>query len=192
MAKKKKTKGKIVAAAWSLFKKQGYEDTTIDEIIDEADVSRGTFYYYFNGKDDLLSSLSIFFDDKYEEVMQQIDSKMNSFDKLILLNGRMNKVIEEELDMELLASLYSAQVTTKGDRHLLDESRIYYRILNQIITEGQKRKEIRQDISFKEITRIYALCERAFVYDWCISKGSYSLTQYSAEYFPIVLGKFKL
>ncbi|WP_242835972.1 helix-turn-helix domain-containing protein [Clostridium sp. DL-VIII] len=54
----------------------------MDEIIDEADASRGTFYYYFNGKDDLLSSLSIFFDDKYEEVMQQIDLKINSFDKL--------------------------------------------------------------------------------------------------------------
>lgn len=88
-----------------------------------------------------MSSLSFFFDDKYEEVIQQIDPKMNSFDKLILLNGRMNKVIEEELDMELLASLYSAQVTTKGERHLLDESRIYYCILNQIITEGQKRNK---------------------------------------------------
>ena len=41
MAKKnlKKTKSKIVSAAWKLFYEQGYEDTTIEEIIEESGTS---------------------------------------------------------------------------------------------------------------------------------------------------------
>ena len=64
----KNTKAKIVSAAWRLFYEQGYDDTTIDEIIEESGTSRGSFYHYFDGKDALLSSLSYLFDEKYEEL----------------------------------------------------------------------------------------------------------------------------
>ena len=52
------TKKKIVSAAWKLFYEQGYDDTTIDDIVFESGTSKGSFYHYFKGKDDLLSSLS--------------------------------------------------------------------------------------------------------------------------------------
>ena len=85
MAKQKKqlTKKKIVTAAWKLFYKQGYDDTTVDEIIREAGTSKGTFYHYFDGKDALLSSLSYLFDDKYEELQLQMEPDEDSFDNLI-------------------------------------------------------------------------------------------------------------
>lgn len=72
MAKKKNrnTKGKIVSAAWDLFYRQGYENTTVEEIIEESGTSRGSFNHYFDGKDALLSSLSYLFDDKYEELLE--------------------------------------------------------------------------------------------------------------------------
>ena len=41
MAKKSNTKSKIVSAAWKLFYEQGYDDTTVDEIIKESGTSRG-------------------------------------------------------------------------------------------------------------------------------------------------------
>ena len=46
MSKKqpRNTKGKIISAAWKLFYEQGYDDTTIDEIIAESGTSKGTFY----------------------------------------------------------------------------------------------------------------------------------------------------
>ena len=50
------TKGRIIQAAWRLFYQQGYDDTTVDEIIRDSGTSRGSFYHYFEGKDALLSS----------------------------------------------------------------------------------------------------------------------------------------
>ena len=46
MSKKqpRNTKGKIISAAWKLFYEQGYDDTTIDEIIAESGTSKGSFY----------------------------------------------------------------------------------------------------------------------------------------------------
>ena len=53
MAKKtaRGTRGKIVGAAWKLFYEQGYEDTTVEEIIELSHTSKGSFYHYFDGKD---------------------------------------------------------------------------------------------------------------------------------------------
>ena len=73
MAKKNSNiKKKIVSSAWRLFYEQGYDDTTIDDIIEESHTSRGSFYHYFEGKDALLSSLSYLFDDKYEELKSSL------------------------------------------------------------------------------------------------------------------------
>ena len=60
------TKGRIVNAAWELFYEQGYDDTTIDDIVERSETSKGSFYHYFESKDALLSTLSVLFDNKYE------------------------------------------------------------------------------------------------------------------------------
>ncbi|MBQ9940549.1 MAG: TetR/AcrR family transcriptional regulator [Clostridia bacterium] len=186
------TKGKIILAAWKLFYEQGYEETTIEEIIEESGTSKGSFYHYFTGKDSLLSSLSYMFDEKYEELMEQLDSDMNSFDKLMYLNKELFFVVENSISIELLTKLYSSQLTTKGERHLLDKNRTYYRILRNIFSEGQARGEITKELTVNELVKLYALCERAFLYDWCLSNGGYSLTRYSAEMFPMFLAKIKI
>ena len=63
MAKKSNTKSKIVASAWKLFYEQGYDGTTVDEIIKDSGTSRGSFYHYFDGKDALVGSLADLFDE---------------------------------------------------------------------------------------------------------------------------------
>lgn len=183
MARKsnRNTRSRIVNAAWQLFYEQGYDDTTVEEIIEESGTSRGSFYHYFEGKDALLSSLSYLFDEKYEELMGQIDPAMNSFEKLMLLNRELFSMIENSVSMELLARLLSSQLITRGDKHLLDHSRTYYRLLRQIIQQGQQAGELRSDMTVSEMVKTYALLERALMYDWCLCNGEYSLSQYGAR-----------
>ena len=188
MARKsnRNTRSRIVNAAWQLFYEQGYDDTTVEEIIEESGTSRGSFYHYFEGKDALLSSLSYLFDEKYEELMGQIDPAMNSFEKLMLLNRELFSMIENSVSMELLARLI-----TRGDKHLLDHSRTYYRLLRQIIQQGQQAGELRSDMTVSEMVKTYALLERALMYDWCLCNGEYSLSQYSARMLPLLTAHFR-
>ena len=189
MAKKRKrnTRGKIIDAAWLLFYRQGYDDTTVEEIIEESGTSRGSFYHYFPGKDALLSTLSDVFDQKYTALMEDIDPEMDRFDQLMYLNRELFAMIENSISLELLARLYSYQLVTRGDKSLLDHNRIYYRLLRQIVLQGQQRGELREDVTVNEMVRVYALCERALIYDWCLSGGDYSLMQYSQTMMPMFL-----
>jgi len=192
MAKQKQlTRKKIVSTAWKLFYKQGYDNTTVDEIIKESGTSKGTFYHYFDGKDGLLSSLSSLFDDKYEELMPLLTEDKTSFNKLIFLNKELFEMIETSISRELLGSLYSSQLTTKGAKHLMDQNRVYYRLLNEIISEGQKKGELTREMSSYEMTKMYALCERGLLYDWCLCNGEYSLTAYASKMMPLFLNGIK-
>lgn len=76
--KSARPKKNIVSAAWRLFYEQGYDDTTVDEIIRASGTSKGTFYHYFKGKDALLTSLSELFDNKYEELIQEMPEEMGT------------------------------------------------------------------------------------------------------------------
>lgn len=148
MSKKKtrNTKGKIISAAWELFYEQGYDDTTVEEIIEKSGTSKGSFYHYFEGKDALLGSLSIIFDEKYQELMETIDESMGSFDRLMYLNRELFRMIENSISLDLLARLYSSQLVTKGEKHLLDHNRLYFKVLRQIVTEGQKNGELTDEL----------------------------------------------
>ena len=189
MARKngRNTKQKIVSAAWKLFYEQGYDDTTIDDIVFESGTSKGSFYHYFEGKDALLGSLNILFDEKYEELQKSMDPDMNAIDKLIHMNHELFEMIDSSISIELLARLFSSQLITHGEKHLLDRKRIYFKMLSQTIRKGQERHEIRTDMTANQIVNDYAMFERALLYDWCLEDGEYSLVQNSDRMMPMFL-----
>lgn len=193
MQKKKgrNTKKKIVSAAWKLFYEQGYDSTTIEDIVEESGTSRGSFYHYFEGKDALLGTLSEVFDEKYEELMGELNPEMNSFDKLMYLNQELFTMIENTISLDLLARLYSTQLVTSADKHLLDHNRVYYRVIRRIAAEGQQRGQIRDSMTANEIAKIYALCERALLYDWCLCSGEYSLKNYARRMMPMFMSQIR-
>jgi len=183
----KQVKSRIVSAAWNLFYRYGYENTTIDDIVEASNTSKGSFYHYFDSKDALMGSLSYLFDDKYEELMESMPADMNAVEKLMLINKDLFLMIENTVPVTILQQLFSSQLTTRGERHLLTPDRTYYKLLRQIAMEGKEQNIFREDLTVSDITLGYAMLERAMMYDWCINNGSYSLCQYSQKMLPLFL-----
>lgn len=171
------TKSRIVKAAWNLFYKKGYEQTTVEDIISASKTSKGTFYHYFKGKEALLNSLSDLFDEKYEELAAVIDPAMSAYDKLLYLNHELFYMIETSVDIDLLAFLYSSQLTTKGKKSLSDSKRFYFKWITEILEDGLADGEFKDTSSAKELMKIYAMFERALLYDWALFRGKYSLSE---------------
>lgn len=185
------TKSKIVSAAWKLFYDNGYENTTIEDIIFESGTSKGSFYHYFESKDALLGSLAYLFDEKYEELENEIELESDSIDNLLFLNGKLFEMIENTIDLELIKRLYSTQLLTKTEKQLLDHNRVYYRLLRKIVISGQERNQITKSMSVNEIVKYYAFCERAIIYDWCLCNGDYSLSDSAAKLMTFFMSRIK-
>lgn len=185
------TKGRIIAAAWKLFYEQGYEETTVEDIVFESETSKGSFYHYFKGKDELMGTLANVFDEKYEELMETMDPALGAVEKLIYLNHELFAMIDGGVSIDLLARLLSTQLLARGEKHLLDRNRTYFRLLRQIIAAGQQAGELRTDRTVNDIVKAYALWERALLYDWCLCGGEYSLTAYTDSVTPMFLESYR-
>ncbi|HBE15627.1 MAG TPA: TetR/AcrR family transcriptional regulator [Ruminococcaceae bacterium] len=185
------TKSKIVSAAWQLFYDQGFDNTTVDEIIKLSGTSKGSFYHYFESKDSLIGSLAYLFDEKYAELEQQLDYNKNAIDNMLYLTRELCMMIENNIDIELLSRLYAQQLSKRGQKELLDRNRLYYRLLKKLTVQGQERGEITQQKSSAEIVRLYAIAERALLYDWCLHGGEYSLAEYAGSVMPLMLSAIR-
>ena len=188
--KRLSTKSRIVKAAWTLFYKKGYDQTTVEDIIAASKTSKGTFYHYFKGKESLLNSLSYLLDQKYEELSTVIDPTLSECEKLLFLNHELFNMIETSVDIHLLAYLYSSQLTTKDKKSLSDKKRFYFKWLTEIFSNGLEKGEFKNTSTAEELMNIYAMYERALLYDWALCKGKYSLTEYSNKLLPHLLDTF--
>lgn len=193
MARKntRNTRGRIISAAWKLFYEQGYENTTVEDIVFESETSKGSFYHYFSGKDALMGTLANVFDEKYEELYPAMDPAMDAVEKLIYLNHELFAMIDGGVSVDLLARLLSTQLLARGEKHLLDRNRYYFKLLRQIVAQGRENDQLRRDRSVDEIVKAYALWERALMYDWCLCGGEYSLVSYTDRVTPMFLESYR-
>ncbi len=57
MKKGERRKRELLEIAYRMFLTRGYENTSVDEIIDAAGIAKGTYYYYFESKEETLEEV---------------------------------------------------------------------------------------------------------------------------------------
>lgn len=78
-----KTKLKILSSAGELFFDKGYHGTALDTILGVINVSKGSFFYHFRSKDDLLLELLDHEAEKLFDILENFENaQMNSLQKL--------------------------------------------------------------------------------------------------------------
>ncbi|WP_369716324.1 TetR/AcrR family transcriptional regulator [Leptotrichia sp. HSP-536] len=82
--KKNQKRKKILDKAWELFKKNGYEETKVEDITSELGISKGSFYTYFKTKDEVLYEI-------LEKVKKQNMERINK----INVDQEPDKILED-------------------------------------------------------------------------------------------------
>jgi AcrR family transcriptional regulator len=71
-------RAQIIQAAMACFSRKGYTNTTMDDIVAESGLSKGTLYWYFDSKDDLFSSATAAFLEDFGQAalaeLEQVDA----------------------------------------------------------------------------------------------------------------------
>ena len=145
--KKERTKEKIFKTALTLFLEQGYDNTTVQEITEKAEVAKGTFFSHFPTKDAILTYLGEQRIEKMQEALSielsQIQSAKDQilklFDFLAEVNEE-NKKITKLVSYEILKKFNSPELDHEAENQLELK-----RIMENIIVRGQQTREFKQD-----------------------------------------------
>ncbi len=91
--KKEIRKKEIIKIAYNLFISKGYENTSVDEIIKEANIAKGTYYYHFESKEELLEEvINTMIEECVKKATSIVESDLKLEEKLVytILSLRIN------------------------------------------------------------------------------------------------------
>ncbi len=187
------TKKRIVDCARKLFVEKGYNNVTVDEIIAEANSSKGGFYTHFKTKEDLIYGMLPMVDEAYGSFFKKEEKYENTIEKIYALINFVFYIMENEIGLEFMSVIYSSQIKDLSSyRFLTAPEREYYNQLKILIEEAHRNREITADIPTEEIISILTTCIRGVIYDWCLKRGSFQLSSYGIKIIKIMLEHFKL
>lgn len=143
-------KHSILAAAVTIFAKQGYDNASVDEIAFQANVAKGTFYYHFKSKEDLFISLIGSGTDKLSDQMTDAANKHSDpIDKVGIIVESQYKFFIDNNDLcrVLLSEIWRFE--SKWKQKYAPKRDKYIFALEQAIIQGQHNEVFDKDIDPK-------------------------------------------
>ena len=130
----------IIETAEKLFRDNGYSNTSVEAIIKEMGVAKGTFYYYFKSKEEVLQAVVGHTLDQIVQMAQQVadDPSMDALTKMGLLLS--NSQIGDEDTKEVAEHLH---LSANRELHEITNIQTVLRlspILAQIVEQGNEEK----------------------------------------------------
>lgn len=165
------TKMKIISAIMHLLSKESFESLKIRQICEEAGISIGSFYHYFNGKEAAMLGVSAAFDEWLRERIEKHTFTRN-YDLILYICECyfLNSVYS---GVNAISFVLSFQLSPNYP--VSDVDRFLSVQLSQCIENGFENGEFTSTLSAKDITT-YILCLlRGINYDWCLAKGKFNI-----------------
>jgi len=159
--KKEKSRNDLIDCAVSLFREKGVAETSIDEITEKADISKGTLYNYFQDKEAILVG---YFQNKIAASSLEFRARLMGAgeirSKLSALLDLMTRMLVDDLD---LASVYFRYRLRDFGTSLDNSKRSgMENVLVELIKTAQERDEIRTDLPAELIAKNFLFLFMSF------------------------------
>jgi AcrR family transcriptional regulator len=163
--KKQQLRDAILAVCGRLFRTRGFDETTVDDIVGELEISRQTFFNYFPGKEAVLAELGLaWLGAQGERARAGARS-----DRPARLMAGFRRVLREQLaavqqDRDFMRLVFTRSglffphgphVGSRADEPRLDRTRAFFAGLASLIRAAQEAGEIRRDVPAEQIAEMY-------------------------------------
>ncbi len=148
----------IINAAAKLFAHQGFEKTTMDEVATEAGIAKGTIFYNFKAKDDIFFSvIRQGIDSLVELVRERAEHGSTPTEKMDAAYNATVEFLQQHASFGNLLASELGRIYSRWNMDPLTLLEPYLKILENILKEGQQKREFRNDVSAYETAVIIFL-----------------------------------
>ena len=176
--KKARLRQQIIETAIKLFRKHGYENTRIDDIVSALEISQPTFFRYFPSKDDVLRVIGRRgFYCIAKKIESELSSGVTTGDRLRRLYQTLAR--EAEADRPLWqAVVLSGAMDAVRSPDVREPEELAAGLLREILAQGQKRGEITRDFPAVHLAEFMEGLYFTVVRHWVVDlTGPHKLTE---------------
>ncbi|MFC2030691.1 TetR/AcrR family transcriptional regulator [Chloroflexota bacterium] len=142
--KKLETRERLLQSAVTLFREKGYTATAVEEITDEADVAKGTFFNYFPSKEALLGELVVW---QVEQLRAELEASRETVPSPV---GRIKLLVRKMHtqtihDMRLVRRTFASRLSSPTPPPHRSRHRLFG-LFTDLVSEAQACGEIRGDV----------------------------------------------
>ncbi len=151
------TKKQIIGEAVKLFLQKGFSVATLDEIAQQANVTRGAIYHHFNDKLDIVKELIKTEEKNLKGLLQKIFNEdippFNKIEKVIeavVDNFFVNKSFQDFIELTWFKIEYSQLSRLRSSKAELTD--YFIENFNRVVIEAQQNGEIKKELDVSGIT----------------------------------------
>lgn len=190
------TRNRLYATAETLFSQHGFDNVSVDKIVEESGLSKGSFYVHFESKDNLLESLISDYVEKvdmdYQAFIDTFSPSVPATNILFLLVEKIIDVLVNVIGLEKMKTLYRTQLTnTSHSGTAASYNRSLYKTIMNVMDRGILTGEFVTELPLEELANHLILALRGLTYEWCIRYPDFDLKAQSRTHFKIVLNGIK-
>lgn len=135
--KKEIRKKELLNIAYKLFMTKGYENTSVDEIIAEAKIAKGTYYYYFESKEATLEKvIEMMIEEECKKANEILQSNLSVQEKILGIIISMRPNTEELKIQEAINIPENIVMHQKINKKIIE---VITPLLTEVIEEGKKQ-----------------------------------------------------
>jgi len=150
--KKEERKKELVRKAYELFIIKGYENTSVDDIIASAGIAKGTYYYYFESKEQILEEVvNMMIDEGIKRAKQVVNSDLKLEEKLVYTILALRVMPEEQTLEDAIHTKENVILHKKINDRIIDEA---VPILSEIVSEAKEEGLFTCDDNIEERVRM--------------------------------------
>jgi AcrR family transcriptional regulator len=175
--KKARLRQQIIDTSIKLFRKHGYEDTRIDDIVHVLEISQPTFFRYFPSKDAVLREVG---ERGYacicERLRSELSSKAETEERLRRLYVSMAREVEADRKLWQAVVLSGAMDPVRS-AGLRGQEEAAASLLREILTQGQRRGEVTRAFPVVHLAEFMEGLYNTVVRQWAVDlTGPHKLT----------------
>ena len=175
------TRSRLLEASRQIICKKGLANTSVEEITGLAGVSKGTFYTYFQKKEDVVYELSNLM---FQEILEHAKKMDGSFYR------RLRTYMEEFSDYIEKGSIRLAQEWVRNvvnppileDGAGISKWRQDVAAVRELLQIGISEGQLKKELSTEEFAQMLADVLYGQLLCWCINDGRYSLRERTEEF----------
>ncbi len=150
--KTEERKKELVKKAYELFITKGYENTSVDDIIASAGIAKGTYYYHFESKEQILEEVvNMMIDKGVEKAKTIVQSDLKLEEKLVYTILALRATPEEQSMQDTIHEKENIVLHKKINDRIIDKA---VPILSEIAREARKEGLFNCDDNIEERVRM--------------------------------------